>query len=143
MASPKNKVEADTYTCLIDDDDGREAISKSEYSADVLPSNTRLAGAPIEMIDLPRPRKAPAQGAGPRRAEGLRLHLYRLSAQSRPADPERPVRLRQRLIPMQCELLRAGGSVGADQHPEDRPQKVQPYLDIEGVVFTMFSVRST
>ena len=26
----KNKVEADTYTCLIDDDDVREAIIKSE-----------------------------------------------------------------------------------------------------------------
>ena len=45
MASPKNKVEADTYTCLIDDDDVREAIIKSEYNADVLPSNTQLAGA--------------------------------------------------------------------------------------------------
>ena len=33
----KNKVEADTYTCLIDDDDVREAIIKTEYNADVLP----------------------------------------------------------------------------------------------------------
>ena len=50
----KNKVEADTYTCLIDDDDVREAIIKSEYNADVLPSNTQLAGAPIELVSVPR-----------------------------------------------------------------------------------------
>ena len=50
----KNKVEADTYTCLIDDEDVREAIIKSEYNADVLPSNTQLAGAPIELVSVPR-----------------------------------------------------------------------------------------
>lgn len=50
----QNKVEADTYTCLIDDDDVREAIIKSEYNADVLPSNTQLAGAPIELVSVPR-----------------------------------------------------------------------------------------
>ena len=41
-------------TCLIDDDDVREAIIKSEYNADVLPSNTQLAGAPIELVSVPR-----------------------------------------------------------------------------------------
>ena len=33
----KNKVEADTYTCLIDDEDVRGAIVKTEYNADLLP----------------------------------------------------------------------------------------------------------
>ena len=50
----KNKVEADTYTCLIDDEDVRGAIVKTEYNADLLPSNTQLAGAPIELVSVPR-----------------------------------------------------------------------------------------
>ena len=43
MCPPKMCIRDSTYTCLIDDDDVREAIIKSEYNADVLPSNTQLA----------------------------------------------------------------------------------------------------
>ena len=35
----KNKLESDIYTCLIEDDDVRNAIVKTEYNADLLPSN--------------------------------------------------------------------------------------------------------
>ena len=45
----KNKVEADTYTCLIDDDDVREAIIKSEYNADVLPSTPSWRARPSSL----------------------------------------------------------------------------------------------
>ena len=50
----KNKLDADVYTCLIDDDDVRSAIVKTEYNADLLPSNTQLAGAAVELVNLPR-----------------------------------------------------------------------------------------
>ena len=79
----KNKVEADTYTCLIDDDDVREAIIKSEYNADVLPSNTQLAGAPIELVSVPRREMRLRTVLAPRRA-AVRLHLHRLCAVARP-----------------------------------------------------------
>ena len=46
----KNKLDADVYTCLIDDDDVRSAIVKTEYNADLLPSNTQLAGAAVELV---------------------------------------------------------------------------------------------
>ena len=54
MASPKTRWRPTPNTCLIDDDDSDEAIIKSEYNADVLPSNTQLAGAPIELVSVPR-----------------------------------------------------------------------------------------
>ena len=42
---------------------GAQAIRHTEYRTDVIGSNTRLAGASLEMIDLPA-AKASAQGAG-------------------------------------------------------------------------------
>ena len=50
----KNKLESDIYTCLIEDDDVRNAIVKTEYNADLLPSNTQLAGAAVALVNLPR-----------------------------------------------------------------------------------------
>ncbi len=54
----KNKLESDIYTCLIEDDDVRNAIVKTEYNADLLPSNTQLAGAAVALVNLPRARCA-------------------------------------------------------------------------------------
>ena len=51
----KNKLDADVYTCLIDDDDVRSAIVKTEYNADLLPSNTQLAGAAVELVNSGEP----------------------------------------------------------------------------------------
>lgn len=54
----KNKLESDIYTCLIEDDDVRNAIVKTEYNADLLPSNTQLAGAAVALVNLPGARCA-------------------------------------------------------------------------------------
>ena len=50
----KNKLDSDIYTCLIDDEDVRQAVVKTEFHADLLPSNTQLAGAAVELVNLPR-----------------------------------------------------------------------------------------
>lgn len=49
----KRSVETGTYELLIGDAEPRDAIRKTSFRADVLPSNTRLAGAALELIDLP------------------------------------------------------------------------------------------
>ena len=49
----KRSVEMGTYEVLIGEAEARSAIRKTDYRADVLPSNTRLAGAALELIDLP------------------------------------------------------------------------------------------
>ncbi len=65
MASRKRSVEKGTYEILIGEGTASEAIRKTEYRTDVIGSNTRLAGASLEMIDLParegRLRKALAE----------------------------------------------------------------------------------
>ena len=62
---PKRSVEKGTYEILIGEARASEAIRKTEYRTDVIGSNTRLAGASLEMIDLPsregRLRKALAE----------------------------------------------------------------------------------
>ena len=50
----KHELESDIYTCLIDDQDVREAIVKTNYNVSLLPSNTQLAGAAVELVSLPR-----------------------------------------------------------------------------------------
>ena len=50
---PKRSVEKGTYEILIGEARASEAIRKTEYRTDVIGSNTRLAGASLEMIDLP------------------------------------------------------------------------------------------
>ena len=61
----KRSVEAGTYEVLIGRATAAQAIRHTEYRTDVIGSNTRLAGASLEMIDLPgregRLRKALAE----------------------------------------------------------------------------------
>ena len=61
----KRSVDIGTYEILIGEADARQAVRKTEFRTDVIGSNTRLAGASLEMIDLPgresRLRKALAE----------------------------------------------------------------------------------
>ena len=90
---PKRSVELGTYEMLIGEAEPKDVIRKTEFRTDVIGSNTRLAGAGLEMIDLPGEYYA---------LEGL------------------------------SELISTLKTIR---------KKYNPYLDIEGVVFTMFSER--
>ena len=63
----KRSVDICTYEILIGEADARQAVRKTEFRTDVIGSNTRLAGASLEMIDLPgresRLRQHPHPGA--------------------------------------------------------------------------------
>ena len=50
---PKRSVEYGTYEVLIGRATAAQAIRNTEFRTDVIGSNTRLAGASLEMIDLP------------------------------------------------------------------------------------------
>ena len=133
----KNKVEADTYTCLIDDDDVREAIIKSEYNADVLPSNTQLAGAPIELVSVPRREMRLRTVLAP--VVPLYDYIFIDCAPSLDLLTVNALCAADTvIIPMQCEFF-ALELERADGDPENRAQKVQPLLRHRGVLFTMYS----
>ena len=126
----KNKVEADTYTCLIDDDDVREAIIKSEYNADVLPSNTQLAGAPIELVSVPRREMRLRTVLAP--VVPLYDYIFIDCAPSLDLLTVNALCAADTvIIPMQCEFF-ALELERADGDPENRAQKVQPLLRHRG-----------
>ena len=128
---PKRSVEKGTYEILIGEARASEAIRKTEYRTDVIGSNTRLAGASLEMIDLParesRLRKALAE---------VQKDYDFIFIDCPPSldllTPERPERLRQRSHSGAVRVLRAGGSFGADQHLKDHSQKVQSVSGYRG-----------
>ena len=117
-----------------------EAIRKTEYRTDVIGSNTRLAGASLEMIDLPgregRLRKALAEVQKDYDFIFIdcppSLDLLTLNGLSA-CDSV--------LIPVQCEYYALEGLSELISTLKTIRKKYNPYLDIEGVVFTMFSLR--
>ena len=136
----KNKVEADTYTCLIDDDDVREAIIKSEYNADVLPSNTQLAGAPIELVSVPRREMRLRTVLAP--VVPLYDYIFIDCAPSLDLLTVNALCAADTvIIPMQCEFFALEGLSELMAPLKPVRKKYNRYLDIEGVLFTMYSGR--
>ena len=137
---PKRSVEKGTYEILIGEGRASEAIRKTEYRTDVIGSNTRLAGASLEMIDLParesRLRKALAEVQKDYDFIFIdcppSLDLLTLNGLSA-CDSV--------LIPVQCEYYALEGLSELISTLKTIRKKYNPYLDIEGVVFTMFSLR--
>ena len=137
---PKRSVEKGTYEILIGEARASEAIRKTEYRTDVIGSNTRLAGASLEMIDLParesRLRKALAEVQKDYDFIFIdcppSLDLLTLNGLSA-CDSV--------LIPVQCEYYALEGLSELINTLKTIRKKYNPYLDIEGVVFTMFSLR--
>ena len=133
----KNKVEADTYTCLIDDDDVREAIIKSEYNADVLPSNTQLAGAPIELVSVPRREMRLRTVLAP----VVPLYDY-IFIDCSPSLGYTTVNILTAadtvLIPVQCEYLALEGLSKLLNTIRIVKNGLNPALEIEGFVLTMY-----
>ena len=137
---PKRSVEKGTYEILIGRCRASEAIRKTEYRTDVIGSNTRLAGASLEIIDIPgresRLRKALAEVQKDYDFIFIdcppSLDLLTLNGLSA-CDSV--------LIPVQCEYYALEGLSELISTLKTIRKKYNPYLDIEGVVFTMFSLR--
>lgn len=137
---PKRSVEKGTYEILIGEANAAETIRKTDYRTDVIGSNTRLAGAALEMIDLPertnRLRKALAQVQKDYDFIFIdcppSLDLLTLNGLCA-CDGV--------LIPVQCEYYALEGLSELISTLKTIRKKYNPYLDIEGVVFTMFSGR--
>lgn len=136
----KNKLESDVYTCLIDDEDVRQAVVKTRYNADLLPSNTQLAGAAVELVSLPR------------RENRLRSVLAPIVPVYDYIFIDCPPSLDLLtvnglcacdtvLIPLQCEYFALEGLSELMNTLKTVRKKYNRYLDIEGLVFTMYAGR--
>ena len=138
---PKRSVEKGTYEILIGEARASEAIRKTEYRTDVIGSNTRLAGASLEMIDLParesRLRKALAEVQKDYDFIFIdcppSLDLLTLNGLSA-CDSV--------LIPVQCEYYALEGLSDLMNTVRIVRRSMNPGLDIEGVLLTMFDGRT-
>lgn len=137
---PKRSVDIGTYELLIGEAQAGQAIRKTEFRTDVIGSNTRLAGAALEMIDLPG------------RESRLRKALASIQKDYDFIFVDCPPSLDlltlnglcacdSVLIPIQCEYYALEGLSELISTLKTIRKKYNPYLDIEGVVFTMYAAR--
>lgn len=137
---PKNKQECDIYTCLMDDDDVRDAIIKTEYNADIIPSNTQLAGAAVELVSIPRREMRLRSVLAP----VVPLYDY-IFIDCPPSLDLLTINglcaCDTVLIPLQCEFYSLEGLTELMNTLKTVRKKYNRYLDIEGVLFTMYSGR--
>ena len=128
------------FSRRIDDDDVREAIIKSEYNADVLPSNTQLAGAPIELVSVPRREMRLRTVLAP--VVPLYDYIFIDCAPSLDLLTVNALCAADTvIIPMQCEFFALEGLSELMATLKTVRKKYNRYLDIEGVLFTMYSGR--
>ena len=136
----KNKLESDIYTCLIEDDDVRNAIVKTEYNADLLPSNTQLAGAAVALVNLSRREMRLRSVLAP----VVPLYDY-IFIDCPPSLDLLTINglcaADTVLIPLQCEYYALEGLTELMNTLKMVRKKYNRYLDIEGVLFTMYSGR--
>ena len=136
----KRSVEQGSYEVLIGEATTAEAVRHTDFGVDVLPSNTRLAGAAIELVALPqrerRLRQALAEVAGDYDYIFLdcppSLDLLTLNGLCA-SDTV--------MIPIQCEYYALEGLSELISTIKTVRKMYNSYLDIEGVVFTMYSGR--
>ena len=137
---PERSVEVGAYQLLIDQADARTAIHTTPYKVDVIPSNTALAGAGVELVNLPcRESRLRRAIAGINRDYDFifidcppSLDLITLNGLCA-ADTV--------LIPIQCEYYALEGLSELLNTLKTTRKMYNKYLDVEGVVFTMYSAR--
>lgn len=136
----KHAQDVNIYTCLIGDDDVRQAIVKTEFNADLIASNTQLAGAAIELINLPHRENRMRSVL----ASVVPLYDY-IFIDCPPSLDLLTINglcaCDTVLIPIQCEYYALEGLSELMTTLKTVRKKYNKYLDIEGVLFTMYAGR--
>ena len=136
----KKGQQSNIYTCLINDDDIRQAIVHTKFNADLIASNTQLAGAVVELVELPR------------RENRLRSILAPLIPLYDYVFIDCPPSLDLLtvnglcacdtvLIPIQCEYYALEGLSQLMATVRQVKRLYNPTLDLEGVLLTMYDGR--
>lgn len=136
----KRGVNEGVYELLIGEAEPAKTIRSTRFSVDVIPSNTQLAGAGIELVDMPRRES--------RLREGLAalVPLYDYIFIDCPPSLDLLTlnalcACDSVLIPLQCEYFALEGLSELMATLKTVRKKYNPYLDVEGVVFTMYAGR--
>ncbi len=143
MAAGVDKREAQPSNCevLLGEVDARAAIHVSRGGFDLLPSNTDLIAAEMQLMDLPE-RESRLKQALATLASDYQyilidcppsLSLLTLNALAA-ADAV--------LVPMQCEYFALEGIAALTDTLAAVRRRLNPTLEIEGIVRTMYDVRN-
>ena len=134
-------VETSIYDCLVNEADVREAIYETDVPGlDILPSHIDLVGAEIEMLNLPQRERVMSNLLRPLLKEydyilidcSPSLGLITVNALTA-ADSV--------IIPVQCEYFALEGISKLLNTIKIIKQKLNPKLEIEGFLLTMFDSR--
>ena len=134
-------VETSIYDCLINQADAHDAIFETDIPGlDIIPSHIDLVGAEIEMLNLPQREKVMARLLRPLLTEydyilidcSPSLGLITVNALTA-ADSV--------IIPVQCEYFALEGISKLLNTIKIIKQKLNPKLEIEGFLLTMFDSR--
>ena len=136
----KRKVAGGVYDILIGQKNIKTVISKTKFKVDLVASNTELAGASIELVDIPGRESLLRKALGPVLDDydfvfidcPPSLDLLTLNGLCA-CDTV--------LIPVQCEYYALEGLSELMSTLKTVRAKYNRYLDVEGVVFTMYSGR--
>lgn len=136
----KRSVDKGVYELLIGEATPAETLQKTQFSVDVIPSNTQLAGAGIELVEMPHRES--------RLREGLAAIVPQYDYIFIDCPPSLDLLTLNALcacdsvlIPLQCEYYALEGLSELMSTLKTVRKKYNPYLDIEGVVFTMYAGR--
>lgn len=136
----KRRVKHTSYSLLIGEATAQDALVKTEY-ADVIPSSADLAGAGVELIGMERRERVLRQALEPLRGQ------YDVIFIDCPPSLEMLtlnglVAADGILIPVQCEYFALEGLSDLMATLRSVKRKLNPCLDIFGVVLTMFDGRT-
>jgi chromosome partitioning protein len=137
----KREVKASTCDVLLEEVHARDAIVRTPESFDLLPGNTDLTAAEIELMDEEGREQRLERALEPLRPDydcfiidcPPALSLLTLNALTA-ADSV--------LVPMQCEYYALEGLTALLQTIDALKARLNPGLEIEGVLRTMFDVRN-
>ena len=135
------EVDCSLYECLIDHADVRDAIYTTDIDGlDIIPSHIDLVGAEIEMLNMENRERMIAQILGPLRGEydyiliDCSPSLGLITVNSLTAADSI-------IIPVQCEYFALEGISKLLNTIKIIKQKLNPKLEIEGFLLTMYDSR--
>lgn len=135
------EVDCSLYECLIDHADVRDAIYTTDIDGlDIIPSHIDLVGAEIEMLNMENRERMIAKILGPLRSEydyiliDCSPSLGLITVNSLTAADSI-------IIPVQCEYFALEGISKLLNTIKIIKQKLNPKLEIEGFLLTMYDSR--
>ncbi len=136
----KRKVARSIYDAMLGDTPAADTIVHTEYKCDIIPSNIELSGAVVELVSLPR-REA-------RLRECLAPVVQNYDYVFIDSPPSLDLLTLNGLcacdtvlVPIQCEYFALEGLTELMNTIRTVKKKYNPYIDVEGVVLTMYDGR--